>query len=79
MPGISEGCHDLTGGTVGGQMLFRWQTGGWVFGVEAQGNWADLSGSNFSAFSALTDRTRMMHSASLPVKSAIHGKMCCFT
>ena len=59
VPGISEGCHDSTGGTVGGQMLFRWQTGGWVFGVEAQGNWADLSGSNFSAFSALTDRTRM--------------------
>jgi outer membrane immunogenic protein len=27
----------------GGQIGYRWQTGGWVFGLEAQGDWADLS------------------------------------
>ncbi|MCA6114126.1 porin family protein [Bradyrhizobium sp. WSM 1738] len=43
-----EGSHDATGGTVGGQVGYRWQAGTWVFGVEAQGNWADFSGSNAS-------------------------------
>ncbi|WP_439360037.1 outer membrane protein [Bradyrhizobium sp. DASA03007] len=45
-PPVSLGCHDATGGTVGGQIGYRWQTAGWVFGVEAQGNWADFKGSN---------------------------------
>ena len=43
-----EGSHDATGGTVGGQVGYRWQAGTFVFGLEAQGNWADLSGSNLS-------------------------------
>ena len=43
-----EGYHDATGGTVGGQIGYRWQAGTWVFGVEAQGNWADFKGSNTS-------------------------------
>jgi outer membrane immunogenic protein len=43
-----EGSHDASGGTVGGQVGYRWQAGTWVFGVEAQGNWADFSGSNAS-------------------------------
>jgi len=46
----SEGCHDASGGTVGGQIGYRWQAGTWVFGVEAQGNWADFEGSNVSVF-----------------------------
>jgi outer membrane immunogenic protein len=44
----SEGCHDATGGLVGGQVGYRWQSSNWVFGVEAQGDWADLKGSNSS-------------------------------
>jgi outer membrane immunogenic protein len=44
----AEGCHDASGGTVGGQIGYRWQAGTFVFGLEAQGNWADLSGSNTS-------------------------------
>ena len=46
IPARPEGCHDATGGTVGGQVGYRWQTTNWVFGVEAQGNWADFRGSN---------------------------------
>lgn len=46
--GGSEGCHDATGGVAGGQIGYRWQAGGWVFGLEAQGDWADLKGSNAS-------------------------------
>jgi outer membrane immunogenic protein len=44
----AEGCHDADGGTVGGQIGYRWQAGTWVFGLEAQGNWADFQGSNVS-------------------------------
>jgi outer membrane immunogenic protein len=43
-----EGSHDADGGTVGGQVGYRWQAGTFVFGLEAQGNWADFSGSNLS-------------------------------
>ena len=46
----AEGCHDSTGGTVGGQIGYRWQASSWVFGLEAQGNWADFNGSNESLF-----------------------------
>jgi len=50
LPGLSlpEGCHDATGGVVGGQIGYRWQSSAWVLGLEAQGNWADLAGSNES-------------------------------
>jgi outer membrane immunogenic protein len=43
-----EGSHNATGGTVGGQIGYRWQMSSLVFGLEAQGNWADFSGSNTS-------------------------------
>jgi outer membrane immunogenic protein len=48
VPSVREGCHNATGGMAGGQMGFRWQSGAWVFGVEAQGDWADFKGSNAS-------------------------------
>jgi outer membrane immunogenic protein len=53
IPVVREGCHDATGGLVGGQVGYRWQAGTWVFGLEAQGDWADLTGSNTSAPAAL--------------------------
>src|SRR6266571_2386714 len=48
VPVLAEGCHDATGGVAGGQIGYRWQSGTWVFGLEAQGDWADLKGSNNS-------------------------------
>ena len=53
---IPEGSHNATGGTVGGQIGYRWQATNWVFGLEAQGNWANFRGTNISLsqFSALT-------------------------
>ena len=45
-----EGCHDASGGVVGGQIGYRWQSTNWVFGLEAQGDWADLTASNTSLF-----------------------------
>src|SRR4051794_38331250 len=46
---LAEGCHDATGAVVGGQVGYRWQAASWVFGLEAQGDWADLNGSTRSA------------------------------
>src|SRR5207245_5011028 len=57
---LSEGSHDATGGTVGGQIGYRWQAASWVFGVEAQGNWADFHGSNVIPLApAFTNDTRV--------------------
>ena len=56
----NEGCHDATGGVVGGQIGYRWQAGAWVFGVEGQGDWADLKGRNRSlSFPAADNDTRI--------------------
>jgi outer membrane immunogenic protein len=56
----SEGCHKATGGTAGGQVGYRWQASNLVFGLEAQGNWADFHGSNVSIpFPAVVNLTRV--------------------
>lgn len=52
VPAFDEGCHDATGGIVGGQIGYRWQSANWVFGLEGQGDWANLKGSNASLASA---------------------------
>ena len=56
----AEGCHNATGGTVGGQVGYRWQASSWVFGLEAQGNWADFKGRNTSIlFAPFVNDTRV--------------------
>lgn len=56
----SEGCHHANGAVAGGQFGYRWQSGPLVFGVDAQGDWADLRGSNPSdAFPGFTNRSHM--------------------
>jgi outer membrane immunogenic protein len=35
---IADGCADRSGGVAGGQIGYRWQTGQFVFGLEAQGD-----------------------------------------
>ena len=55
-----EGSHNTTGGTVGGQFGYRWQMNSFVFGLEAQGNWADFRGSNASLqFPGQTNQTKV--------------------
>jgi outer membrane immunogenic protein len=56
--GGREGSNNASGGTVGGQIGYRWQTGPVVFGLEAQGNWADISGDHQSALFATRNRTK---------------------
>jgi outer membrane immunogenic protein len=43
-PDTQFGDYNAQGGTVGGQVGYRYQAGAWVFGLEAQGNSADISG-----------------------------------
>jgi outer membrane immunogenic protein len=58
--GLSEGCNNASGGTIGGQIGYRWQMANWVFGLEGQGNWADLRASNTSLlFAPLVNQTKV--------------------
>jgi outer membrane immunogenic protein len=60
IPAFREGCHDATGALAGGQFGYRWQFANWVFGLEAQGDWADFKGSNVSLFNtAITNQTKI--------------------
>jgi len=56
----ADGCRTGSGGIVGGQLGYRWQAGGWVFGVEGQGDWADLSSTRVSLINtAFSTRTKV--------------------
>jgi len=46
--GLGDGCHGSDGAIAGGQVGWRTQTGWLVWGVDMQGGWADLKGSNLS-------------------------------
>jgi outer membrane immunogenic protein len=57
---LSEGCHNATGGMIGGQIGYNWQVASWVFGLEAQFDWANLKGSNVSAaFPTFTNQSKI--------------------
>ena len=43
--GVSSGTATPTGGTFGGQAGYNWQPGNFVYGIEADWNWVDASGS----------------------------------
>ena len=45
---FADGCRERSGGVAGGQLGYRWQANQFVFGLEAQGDWADLSSSRVS-------------------------------
>ena len=78
---VADGCRERSGGLVGGQIGYRWQAGTWVFGVEAQGDWADLSNQRISVDqSCCSPRApRPMQSVSLPARSATPGMQRCCT
>src|SRR6478736_6346716 len=55
---FASGCRERSGGLVGGQIGYRWQASQWVFGLEAQGDWADLSNQRVSLINpAFSTRT----------------------
>jgi len=45
-----DACLNKSGGLIGGQVGYRWQMGQFVVGLEAQGDWADISNSHVSFF-----------------------------
>ena len=49
---FADGCRERSGGLAGGQIGYRWQFGTWVFGLEGQGDWADLSNTRVSLFNS---------------------------
>ena len=51
--GIADGCVSRSGGLFGGQFGYRWQSAQFVFGLEAQGDWANLSASHVSLVNPL--------------------------
>jgi outer membrane immunogenic protein len=61
VPSSPEGCNNASGGIAGGQIGYRWQASSWVFGLEAQGDWAGLKGSNTSLFfgPAVTNQSKI--------------------
>jgi outer membrane immunogenic protein len=57
---VRVGCRDGSGGVAGGQIGYRWQTGSWVWGVEGQGDWANLRASRVSLLNPLvTERAKV--------------------
>ena len=48
-----DACRGRSGGLFGGQIGYRWQANQWVFGLEAQGDWADLSSRHVSLIDPL--------------------------
>jgi outer membrane immunogenic protein len=53
IPTANAGCSSANGGVAGGQIGYRWQAYNWVLGLEAQGDWAGLKGSNVSLVTPL--------------------------
>ena len=77
---VADGCRNGSGGIVGGQLGYRWQTGQFVFGLEGQGDWADLSSTHVSLinplFSTLRESTAWAFS---PARSVTPGTRHCCT
>jgi len=47
--------YDFSGGIAGGVVGFNWQSGAWVFGVEADYNWSNLNGNSREINAGLGD------------------------
>jgi outer membrane immunogenic protein len=75
VPNVSEGCHDASGGMVGGQVGYRWQSANWVFGVEGQGDWADFKGSNTSTAGLAAPLTGITNQTKIDAIGLITGQV----
>src|SRR4029079_14365923 len=56
---VTDACADRSGGLIGGELGYRLRARTWVFGLEGQGDWADLSSTRISLIHpALSTRVR---------------------
>jgi outer membrane immunogenic protein len=46
LAGAGDGSYAVHGGMIGGTLGYNWQNGPWVFGVEGDYSWANISGSS---------------------------------
>ena len=77
--GAVNSNHDGSGWLAGGQVGYNWQAGSWVFGLEADGHWADINGSTLCPnrpLSAVRTLVRWLRSAAV---SATPLDPCCST
>jgi outer membrane immunogenic protein len=74
-PTVSEGCHDASGGMVGGQVGYRWQSANWVFGVEGQGDWANFKGTNVSVAGLAAPLTGITNQTKIDAVGLITGQV----
>jgi outer membrane immunogenic protein len=57
---FADGCSDRSGGVLGGQIGYRWQSSQFVFGLEGQGDWANLRDTRVSILNpAFSTETRV--------------------
>ncbi|WP_234682988.1 outer membrane protein [Bradyrhizobium monzae] len=54
---VPGGCATRSGGLVGGQVGYRWQMNQFVFGLEAQGDWADIKNTRVTLADPLLSTT----------------------
>jgi outer membrane immunogenic protein len=64
-PVVDMGCNSGNGGVAGGQIGYRWQAANWVFGLEAQGDWASLKGSSISLVNPLVTNQSQLNAFGL--------------
>jgi outer membrane immunogenic protein len=62
---VGLGCSRGNGGVAGGQVGYRWQADAFVFGVEAQGDWAGLKSSNVSLANSLVTNQSQINALGL--------------
>jgi outer membrane immunogenic protein len=53
-PALTTANHSTSGGLAGGQIGYNWQAANWVFGLEADGDWANIKGSTLCPNPAFT-------------------------
>ncbi len=54
---VAAGCGNRSGGLLGGQLGYRWQTNQFVFGLEGQGDWAEIKNTRVSLIDPLISTT----------------------
>jgi outer membrane immunogenic protein len=57
--------HDTSGGLLGGTVGFNWQSGSWVFGIEADYGWADIGRGSVGCLAAITGNPNLVCASSL--------------
>jgi outer membrane immunogenic protein len=75
----TQANFDISGGLAGGQVGYNWQAGGFVFGLEADGDWADIGGSVRCPNPAFSCTAKVQDLASFRGRAGWATAQCCST